>query len=292
MYYTQSSAPAPQNPYIPSPYAPQPPRSPKKKWTAGKIIALLLTIFITIGIILTIITVVIGNYMKSKEIVLNLPIQNVSPFAIFETQDNIWEDKPLVYYENETLSLHGYYSKHESESPMEPQKIYEFNNGQYMYSLFIEDSYLGVDNAILGILYRLNSEGEISEPITINSATGLHGSLTETSYNYTKGDLVAKDIVNSFYRANSTTLASNGTPIYYGFCLTEEVYDLTILGYSPTEIVPIAFEGEQIYMWYYTEHTEEFSDAVAEFLSPVLREDATYGDILERLKVQFKDIQT
>ena len=161
----------------------------------------------------------------------------------------------LPYYDDIEVSLQEFYRKEpgisESNYSAAPQMIDEmvrFENYECLYAIFTGQLQNNVP--CLKVFFFRKNDNKISYPIYM-----WHQDIISSRINpgiFYEEDRVARDIVQS-YANDFTTRVNGGNILYYGAGLDAKLKNLTILGYTPTEVIPFEYNKQTYYFWYYLE---------------------------------------
>lgn len=208
------------------------------------------------------------------------------------------EKEILTYYDSVEDSLNAemwggeppkdfWWDRKSPKAPPWGEEIARFQNEEYVFVLLdgkIEGNKMVgleplpcLDHALFNV-----SKGKISDPI-YHWNTGIKAAVTEFRSIYYEEDRVAKDIAGAYSKEEVTRLVNDGIPIYYGVGIEPKINQLTILGESPTEVIPFKYQDETYYLWYYLD-AERFGTVYEENINPSV---TTMAEMIEIFDIRF-----
>lgn len=208
------------------------------------------------------------------------------------------EKEMLTYYDSVEDSLYAemwggepptdsWWDRKPPEDTPWGEEIVRFQNDEYMLVL-LDGELKG--NKVVGLdslpcldhaLFNASKE-KVSYPI-YHWQTGIKTAVTNTRKIYHEEDLAVKDIANSYGKEEVTRLVNDGIPIYYGVGIEPKTNQLTILGESPTEVIPFKYQDETYYLWYYLD-AERFGTVYEENIDPSV---TTMAEMIEIFDIRF-----
>ena len=79
---------------------------------------------------------------------------------------------------------------------------------------------------------------------------------------------------------NQTSFANDGVMMPYGLTDSEDIYNVTIMGEEPTDIIPIDYDGTTYYFWYFD------SEAIDEKIREEIQGEMTLGKVVDGLQIE------
>lgn len=208
------------------------------------------TILVLVMLVLTAMLAIILSVHITNGEIRDSSVEMGSELLIGEMANKAVQSRELKFYGDIGSSLEDAIG----EKTERGEEIIRFQKGDYLFILF-----RGKIGGILAIpaayhvLFKME-EGKVSSPLYYG-VTGIKQSLGKTGMFYDEEDRVVKDIDASYRSEGVTELANDGIPIYYGVCMEPEAKQLTILGQSPTDVIPFEWKDKTYYLWYYLEET-------------------------------------
>lgn len=221
-------------------------------------------------------------FMNRGETIRESSVIEGSEWLMEEKARMVGSGEAIEYYDNVEDSLReGYWNGTGKKMP-EWEQIISFQEENYLFVLFIGEL-KGVQKipTIYQALFNV-VDGKISNPLYYWT-TGVKASLFSFGDIYYEEDRIAKDIDNSYYNTDITNLANNAIPIYYGVGIEPKTKQLTILGESPTEVIPFKCQDETYYLWYYLD-SERFGTIYEENIDPSV---TTMAEMIEIFDIRF-----
>ena len=269
----------------------------RKKFTAGKIVILFIAGMFLMLLLIAGITTLIDMGKEVREVDL------VTWYGFAKTSAKISSpnETALSYYDNIEVSIREFYRQEpafDDGTPPIPKmndEIIRFESDDCILAIFVVE----VRNKMLclqNFLFRKNEE-KVSYPLYICNQY-IKGYRVSVGI-FHEEDRVARDIVQS-YANDFTARINNGNILYYGAGLDTKLKNLTILGYTPTEVIPFEYNKQTYYFWYYL-YDVPFTDLLEkkEVLRADMNEDSLLGaiggfrfntgEIIECLEITFSD---
>ena len=226
----------------------------KKKLEPWKIVALILGICVTIGIL--IIGFIYGMCFLFSVYIKNMPKQNMSEVSC--SQD--------LYTKACSVSKDAeYFDTFESaREDADATNLSGFKLSQDLLELEDEDgiTYIGLYEAgekmCISIDSYAKSEDKYSDNVenTQYELTEMIPSKSESaeSFVYDYDDEMVYSIMHSVTN-NQTSFANEEILVPYGLTDNADIYKVTVMGEKPTDIIPFESGGTTYYFWYYNSET-------------------------------------
>lgn len=246
-----------------------------------KYVIIIFTIF-TIFIILLLVVVTKTVTLTYGEDICDFTVHDGSDWFI-DGKIGGGEEAQLTYYKNVEDSLEA--AREEDIQEKETSRgseIVRIEKGDYLFVLFRGEIKGGIKAlpCIYHAIFKIKN-GNISYPLYY-WCTGVENTLWNSTKTYHEEDRITRDIANAYYKADVTSKANGGIPIYYGVGVEAKTKQLTILGVSPTKIIPFEYKGKTYYLWYYLE--EKFGKIYEEKIKLSV---TTMEEMAELFDIQF-----